>query len=265
MKSKILSIDGEKVKDIELPKFFSERIRNDIVEKVLEAKKTKQPYSPSPVGGKQHSASGKISHRRHVWKGHYGKGISRVPRKIMSRKGSQFNWVAAEVSSARGGRRAHPPKILHMLTRKKINKKELNIAIKSALSATADGKEISRKYSRLKNEKITEVPFIVESKLAVLKAKELISSLRKILGEKLFDVALKKKSVRSGKGKLRGRKYKSNAGLLIIIGKNEKLKTGAFDVADSNNLSVNDLAEGGTGRLTVYTESAIKELGEKLK
>ena len=88
-------------------------------------------------------------------------------------------------------------------------------------------------------------------------------SLKKILGEKLFEVAIKKKKIRSGRGKLRGRKYKSNAGLLIVIGKNEKLKTNAFDVASTKTLSVIDLAKGGAGRLTIYTEEAIKDLNER--
>ena len=81
-----------------MPNFFSAKIRDDIVSKILEAKKNKQPYAPSPVAGKQHAARGKVVHRRHVWRSGYGKGISRVPRKIMSRRGEQFNWVAAEVS-----------------------------------------------------------------------------------------------------------------------------------------------------------------------
>ena len=38
--------------------------------------------------------------------------------------------------------------------------------------------------------------------------------------------------MRSGKGKLRGRKYKSNAGLLIVTGNNEKLKI-CFDMGNS--------------------------------
>jgi len=35
----------------------------------------------------------------------------------------------------------------------------------------------------------------------------------------LLNIDLQKKSVRAGKGKLRGRKYKSNAGLLLVVGK----------------------------------------------
>ena len=265
MKANILNINGKKLKEIELPKCFSKKIREDIVSKVLEAKKSKQPYAPSLVAGKQHSASGKIKHRRHVWKSHYGKGISRVPRKIMTRKGSQFNWVGAEVSAMRGGRRAHPPKVLSMINTQKINKKELKIALDSAISATANEKMVIKKYARLENKKINNLPLIVESKLVSLKIKDLISSLKKVLGEELFELALKKKTVRSGKGKLRGRKYKSNAGLLLVTGKKEKLKVNAFEISDIGNLSIIDLAKGGLGRLTLYTEQAIKELEEKLK
>ncbi len=265
MEAQILDINGKEKGNIDLPKCFSQEIRKDIIAKVLESKKNKQPYSPSPVAGKQHSASGKIIHRRHVWKSGYGRGISRVPRKIMSRRGSQFNWVGAEVSAMRGGRRAHPPKILSMLNIQKINKKELKIAFISAISATANEKEVSQKYERLKGKKIENLPLIVESKLISLKTKELISSLKKILGKRLFELALRKKSVRSGKGKFRGRKYKSNAGLLLVTGKDEKLKTNALEVTNVKNLGVVDLTEGGPGRLTLYTEEAIKELGEKLK
>lgn len=264
-KSKILDINGKEKGSIELPKFFSEKIREDIVAKVLEAKKVKQPYSPSPVAGKQNSASGNIQHTRNVWKTMQGKGISKVPRKIMSRRGSQFNWVGAEIPNARGGRRAHPPKIESMINTKKINKKELEIALKSALSATANEKEVSDRYERLNGKKLIGLPFVIEPKILSLKVKELISSLEKILGKELFEVALKKRKVRSGIGKLRGRRYKKNAGLLLVIGEKEKLKTNVIDVKMVKSLNVNDLAKGGVGRLTMYTEQAIKELGEKIK
>lgn len=265
MKANILSIDGKKVKEIDLPKCFSQSIREDIIAKVLESKKTKQPFAPSLVAGKQHSASGTIRHRRHVWKSGYGRGASRIPRKVMSRRGSQFNWVGAEISAAVGGRRAHPPKILSMINTLKINKKELRIALMSAISATADKKQVSNKYERLEGKKIENLPLIVESKLVSLKTKPLIESLKKILGKQLFKLVLQKKTIRKGKGKSRGRKYKSNAGLLFVIGNKEKLKINAFDVVNVDRLGVFDLAKGRQGRLTVYTENAIKDLGVKLK
>ena len=267
MKGNVLSINGKKLKEIQLPTCFSGKIREDIVSKALEIKKIKQPYAPLLVAGKQYSASGKIKHRRHVWKTHYGRGIARIPRKIMSRKGSQFNWVGATVPFAVGGRRTHPPKIISMLNRKKINKKEMEVALISAISATANEKEIKKKYGKLNDEKIEikNLPFIVESEIISLKTKELLESLKKIFDKNLFDIIIKKKKIRSGKGKLRGRKHKSNAGMLLVTSKNEKIKTKLFDISNINNLNITDLAKGGQGRLVVYTEQAIMDLKEKFK
>jgi len=78
-------------------------------------------------------------------------------------------------------------------------------------------------------------------------------------------VEKRKKRVRSGKGKLRGRKYKRNAGLLLVISKKEEFKTGLFEVKRTNSLNVTDLAKGGLGRLIVFSEEAIKELKERFK
>src|SRR4030043_2408195 len=265
MKAKILEINGKEKGTIELPSCFSSNIREDIVSKIVEAKKREQPYSPSLVAGKQHAAKGKIVHRRHVWRSGYGRGISRVPRKIMSRRGSQFNWVAAEIPGAAGGRRAHPPKVISMINTKRINKKEMALALKGALSATANEKIVGNRYERLKDKKISGLPIIVESKIISLKTKELISSLKNILGEVLFEVSLKKRKIRSGKGKLRGRKYKKSLGLLLVTGNKENLKTNVIDVRNAKELNVTDLADGGVGRLTIYTEEAIKNLGERIK
>ncbi|MBS3085440.1 50S ribosomal protein L4 [Candidatus Pacearchaeota archaeon] len=265
MKANILSIDGKKVKEIALPEFFNQPIREDLIFKVLETRKTKQPYAPSPVAGKQHSASGKLRHRRHVWRSQYGRGMSRIPRKIMLERGSQFHWIGAEVASTRGGRRAHPPKIIAMINTKMINKKEAKLALVSALSATANEKEVEKKYNSLKNKNIENLPLIVESKLATLKTKELVQALKLILREDLFEVAQKKKSIRTGRGKMRGRKHKKTAGLLIVIGKNEKLNSNISDIKKAHNISVVDLAGGGQGRLVIYTEQAIKDLEERLE
>lgn len=265
MKTKIIGIDGKEKGNIELPVCFSERIREDLIAKIIEAKKSVQPYSPSLVAGKQHAAKGKLVHRRHVWRSGYGRGASRVPRKVMSRRGSQFGWEAAEVPQARGGMRAHPPKVISHVKKSSVNKKEMKMAFKSALSATADAKHVSKRYKTLEKEKIGNLPLIVEDKMTSLKTKDLILLLRKILGEKVFSIALSIKKVRSGKGSRRGRKYKSNAGALIVLGKNEKIKSSAFDSKKVNDLSITDLAKGGIGRLTIYTEQAIKDLGEKCK
>lgn len=265
MKAKLYTVDGKKGKEINLPNFFSETVRTNLIQKIIEAKKTQQPYSPNPVAGQQYSASGKLKHHRKVWKSQYGRGISRIPRKIMTRRGSQFHWVGATAPNTRGGRRAHPPKIISLFGLSRINKKEMKLAMKSALSATVSPEWVGKRYSSLQDVKIENLPLIVESKITELKTKDLLSTLKKILGDNLFELAIRKKTVRSGRGKLRGRKYKSNLGLLFVTGNDEKIKTTAFDVRTVKTLGINDLANGAPGRLTVYTEKAMKDLEEKFK
>ena len=262
MKAEILSIDGKKTKEIELPKIFSEKIREDILSKVFEAEKFWHPYSPNFIAGRQSSASGIIRHKRHSWKGGYGSGRSRVPRKIMWRRGTQFYWIGAEVSGTRGGRRAHGPKVEHMLNTKKINKKELFMALSSAIASTSHKDKLESRYKRINEVKI-KLPIVVENKIVSLKTKELILALEKIL-DNLFVVAIPEKSIRAGKGKARNRRYKKSAGVLIVIGNNEEFKTKIVESKKANELRVSDLYPAG--RLVIYTENAIKDiekLGEK--
>ena len=258
MKAKLFNAKGDEKGDIELPKVFSTPIREDIALKYFESNKinSMQHYSVFEEAGRRHSASGTISHRRHEWKGHYGKGISRAPRKTMYRRGTQFFWIGAEVTGTRGGRRAHAPTGLRRI--RKTNANEANLAINSALASTASKLYVQKRYSSLKDVKIN-LPIVIDLKESI-KTKELLESLKKILGD-LFNLALKNKSVRSGKGKSRGRKYKSNSGILIVKGNEDKIKLSGLDIISVRDLSISDLFP--LGRLTIYTENAIKEFSKE--
>ena len=52
--------------------------------------------------------------------------------------------------------------------------------------------------------------------------------------------------------------------MILVIGNKEKIKTSSFDVKQVQELGVTDLAKGGLGRLTVYTENAINDLKNRL-
>ena len=261
MKAKLYDSKGKEKKTLDLPGCFTSKPRNDILLKVFEAQKTSfmQPYGTKPGAGAQYSASGILRHKRHAWKTTYGKGISRVPRKIMSRSGASFNWVGATVSSARGGRNPHSPKSEKNLF-KKVNKKELFLAFLSALSGTFDSFSLEKKY----NSKI-QTGLIFEASFLESKTKDFFKVLETLYGES-FEKVLKKKAVRAGKGKRRGRKYKSNAGLVFFIGKDEKMSRKGISVINVNELKISDLAPNGVpGRIACYSENAIKELGERFK
>jgi large subunit ribosomal protein L4e len=252
MKATLYSTKGEKKGQIDLPKVFQSRIRKDVVDKYFEADKLIQPYATKKGAGMRHSASGTISHKRHDWKGHYGRGISRVPRKTMWRRGTQFMWVGANAPGTRGGRKAHFPKGIGK--EKKINKKEVKIAFNSAFAATASPDYITKRYDSIN--KIENIPMILES--LPTKTKELISAIKSILKDN-SKLAFKKKTVRAGKGKSRGRKYKSNAGALIVVSSKEKPKATGIDVKQVKEITISDLYP--LGRLTLYTKKAVEELG----
>lgn len=254
MKASLFDSEGIKKGELELPEIFNSKIREDIVFKFFEASKSRQPYAPYSEAGRRHSASGTISHRRHEWKGHYGRGVSRIPRKTMWRRGTQFYWIGAEVSSARGGRRAHPPKLNR--SEKKINKKEQEIAMKSAFAATARKDLVLARYSSLKS--LKDIPVVIES--YPKKTKDFISMIKKIFGEN-FNIAIKNKSIRAGKGKTRGRKYKSNAGALLIVSSEENAKFKGIEIKNVKKVSISDLYP--LGRLTIYTKKALEEIGAK--
>jgi len=254
MKATLFDSQGKKKSEIQLPKLFSQRVRPDVVSKYFEVEKFIQPYASNVDAGKRQSASGTISHKRHDWKGHYGRGISRVPRKTMWRRGTRFFWIAANAPGTRQGRRAHPPKGIGK--EKKLNKKEIQLAFNSAFAATAQSDFIISRYATL--DKIENMPAVIES--LPEKTKSLTSIIKNIFG-KHSNIAFKKKSVRAGKGKLRGRKYKSNAGALILIASDEKTKFKTHDIKSVSDVSISDLYP--LGRLTIYTKKAMEELSRE--
>ncbi|MEM4181666.1 MAG: 50S ribosomal protein L4 [Candidatus Pacearchaeota archaeon] len=260
MKIKIISASGKEKGFLELPENFLSSIRKDIVQKVFEAQKRWQPHGTKVGAGAMYSASGILRRKRHAWKGTYGRGISRIPRKIMARSGSSFTWVGATAASTVGGREAHPPRVNENQFRK-INKKELLIAINSCLSASANKKIIEQNY----NLKLENLPIVLSSDVLKLKTKDFFKLMSSILGEKFKDL-LQKRKKRAGKGKMRGRKYKKTAGILFVISSNEQFKIKGLELKKVEELKIDDLSlNGKPGRLIIFSEDSIKEMGERWK
>ncbi len=256
MKATLYDISGKKKGDVVMPARFETHVREDLAARYAEASRVWQPHSTYSEAGKRHSASGTISHKRHDWKGQYGKGISRTPRKNMSRRGSQFNWVGAEVSNVRGGRSIHHPVGLRYY--RKINKKEQVLALNSALAATTQTKYVQSRYARLNGTSVN-APWVVESKLDDMNFKQLKIMLKNIFGD-MFELILQHKRVRAGRGKSRGRQYKSNAGLLLVKSSKENVRASGIDIVNTNDVEIGDLYP--LGRIVLYTEKALEELNE---
>ena len=164
-----------------------------------------------------------------------------------------------------GGRRAHPPKA-EKNWKEKMNKKEKLLAKNSALAATKD-KEIVSKRGHTFDGEIT-LPVIISDEFEkIKKTKDIITTLEKI---GIYDDVLRStngKHIRAGRGKNRGRKYRIPKSLLIVSTKDTLEKSSdnlsGVDVTKPDQLNIEYLAPGGdAGRLTIFTKSALQQLGD---
>ncbi len=268
LKGVVLNLNGEKVGEIDLPSQFSEEIREDLIKRAYWAtfSHSLQPYGVDPLAGKRRVVEWR-KRRRKRYRSFYGWGISRSPRYIIARIGGGWGRIifrAGFAPFAVGGRRAHPPlseKILH----EKVNKKERKKAIRGCIAATSNKFFVIRRGHRIPDG--MELPIIVENSAEdIKKTKEFYNFLLKIgLKEELERV--KEKKLRSGKGKMRGRRYKRKVGPLVVVSSKDAdlIKAGrnipGVDVVPVDQLNLLLLAPGAKpGRLTIWTVGAIDRL-----
>lgn len=263
MKVNVFNLDGKTIEKIELPKVFSEPIREDLILRAFLAttSKKRQPYGVDILAGKRTSAHYHAL-RRYRWT-MMGRDMARMPR-IHGKGGPRhLMWRARFVPQAKGGRKAHPPKVEKVWVQK-INKKERKKAIRSAIAATACKECVLGRGHKVEEKK--ELPLVVEDKIQeIKKTKKFVETLKKIGLEKELE-RIKKRKIKAGKGKRRARKYKRKIGPLIVItddkgiGKAVKNLPG-INVCRVKNLSAEVLAPGAMpGRLTLFTKSSIEKL-----
>jgi large subunit ribosomal protein L4e len=262
MKAAVVLIDGSKGKEVNLPGQFSEEFRPDLIKKAVLVQRSHsiQPFGTNSNAGLRQSSF--ITKRRKHYKTTYGRGQSRTPRKILSRRGMNFYYIGAVAPNTVGGRVSHPPKA-EKIWALKINEQERRKAIRSAIAATMNKELVSRRGHLAES-------VVVDSKVEeIKKAKDVYSMLSKIGFDKELERILVKK-IRSGKGKNRGRPYVKKKGPLIVVSKKCQLLSAArnlsgVDVCIVKNLNAELLAPGtDAGRVTVWTEKAL-EMMEKEK
>lgn len=187
-------------------------------------------------------------------------GISRIPRT----KGP--GGRAALAPGTVGGRSAHPPKAEKRIL-KRIPNKERRLALFSAIAATASKETVTARGHSI--EDVPQIPLIVTDDLEGLKKAKEVEQTLIGLGV-LSDIYRVKesRSVRAGKGKLRGRKMKRRVGPLMVVADNKGVVEAArnvpgVDVVAVKELNAEVLAPGASpGRLTIWTSGALKELNE---
>jgi len=263
MNLKILGLDNKEAGTAKLPAQFSEEIRPDLIKRATLAinNSTRQMYGSDPRAGKKQSA--KLSRRRRDYKGAYGKGLSRMPRKTMTRRGMQMNFVGAFAPGTVGGRRAFPP--VPRDFSQKINDKERRKAIRSALAATMNKEIVSARGHNIPS----TYPFAVASEFEKLtKTKDVKKAFETLgLGADLERSSSRK--IRAGIGKNRARPYKESKGPLVIVSDTcDAIKATqgirGVDVVKVKNVNAALLAPGAhAGRLTIFTKAALEKLDKE--
>jgi large subunit ribosomal protein L4e len=266
MKADVYSLSGKQVRKIELPSVFEETHRPDLIRRAVNTIQAnrRQPYGPSPGAGMRHAVS--------TWG--KGRGVARVQRITGDRR-------AAQSPNNVGGRRAHPPRPEHSW-KEKMNKKEMRKALRSAIAATSDTEMVSDRGHRFKED--LKMPVVLEDEF-----EDFVSIVQKKVDEEdpggplwlqkeFYELAEKigidsdlvrarnGRKIRAGRGTMRGRKYRYPNSFLIVVSRKEGMEKAVrnlpgLEVVTVRELNAEHLAPGGApGRLTVFSEKALKEM-----
>jgi len=249
--SKIFDLQGKAIGKTKIPTVFKTPLRPDVIKRGVVSLQSHryQPQGRDPLAGK----------RRSVESLGAGHGMARVPR---LKTGQRAAFGVGIVK----GRQAFPP-VAQKKIAKKIPKKEMHLALRSALAATGT-KEVVASRGHIVD-MIRDFPLVVSDDIQALKKTSEVKDAFLKLG--LWpDIIKVKESLkeRAGKGKRRGRRLKHAVGPLIVVDKNDGIASAArnllgVDITTVNNLNVELLAPGThPGRLTLWSKSAFEKLNE---
>ncbi len=250
MEVQVLDAGNNPVGEIELPTIFNTPFRPDVIKRAVIAQQSHgfQPQGRDPMAGKRTTAES--------WG--VGRGIARVPR-LKDRSRAAFGV------SIVGGHQAFPPRSEKRI-RKEINKKERQLAIRSGIAATAVRDIVAGRGHII--ESIGQLPIVVDDSIQSFMKTNEVRDLFVNLGLWPDVERTKRRKLRAGRGKTRGRRRRVGKGPLIVVA--EDLGIGragsnipSVDVVEVTNLNAELLAPGAhPGRLVVWTRSALASLDE---
>ncbi len=263
MKLDIYDVNTKKVGSVELN--ISGVIRDDIFKKVVLSERSwfRQPYGSSPLAGKKYAIS--LSKRRRKFRTTYGRGISRIPKKVMWRRGTQLRFVGAFAPGTVGGRKAHPPKSYKNFI-KNINNKEWLLGLKTGLLASLNKDIIIKNGQRVPK----TYPIVLDESFNQITKTKDFKKVLEDLGFKDEIERVSKVKIRAGRGKMRNRKYKTKRGPLIVVDNEENIvkvsrNLKGFDIIPVDLLLVKDFGmDVNPGRTVLFTKSAIEKIKEEL-
>ena len=253
----VYDVEGKAIGKVELPEFFETPVRSDLIKRAVVALRSHmfQPQGRDPMAGKRNTAQS-------IGVGH---GMARIPR-IKGDRYPKANQAAFAPSTVKGRLTFAP--VSSKRISKKINRKELRLAMLSALAASSSKELIKARGHRVGEDQ--EFPLVVSDDLEHLVKTSEAENLLKKMG--IWDDVERasNRKMRSGRGSMRGRPYKHPVSALVVVEKRQETERAfrnlaGVNVVDAASLNVDDLAPGThPGRLTIWSQSALKVVGIRL-
>ncbi|MBN2478178.1 50S ribosomal protein L4 [Candidatus Micrarchaeota archaeon] len=261
MKANVYSVEGKKLKTIDLPPQFDSKYREDLIRRAVLSDESAayQPKGNYRFAGMETSA--KYRGRKEAYGSLKNKGQAMLPRTVVPGGGM---GVVRRIPSSVKGRRAHPPKPEKKII-ELINKKEYAKALRSALASTMDKEMVAELCG-----KEIEVPFILETGFEkISKTKEIIKVLDALKISDLVAKAKNKRKKKTGVRKKRKKQITKSPKYIILVVSEQSAVKAAKNIPGLKSvlvkdMKVNDLVPGAkAGRVTIFTENALKEISEK--
>jgi len=193
-----------------------------------------------------------------------GRAVARVPR--VPGGGTHRSGQGAFGNMCRGGGMFCPTKTWRRWHRR-VNVKQKRHAVVSALAASTLPPLVMARGHKIGE--VSELPLVVsEGAESMTKTKAALDLLKKLGCEEELKKVTDSKKVRSGKGKMRNRRYTMRRGPLVIYSEDNGIVRACRNIpgvetASVDSLSLLQLAPGGNfGRFVIWTEGAFKKLNE---
>merc|ERR1711894_651824 len=241
-------------KPVCLPAVFKAPIRPDIVSFIHHevAKNHRQPYCVNRDAGHQTSAES--------WG--TGRAVARIPR--VRGGGTHRSGQGAFGNMCRGGRMFAPTKTWRKWHRA-VNQKQRRFAICSALAASAIPSLLMARGHQV--EGIPEVPVVCTNAIESLtKTKAAVALLKSLNAYEDVEKCQQSKQIRSGKGKMRNRRYVMKRGPLVVHNEDHGIKQAfrnlpGVELISVDRLNLLKLSPGShLGRFCIWSEGAFQKL-----
>jgi len=247
---------SEKAETVPMPHVLMSPLRPDLV-RYIHTNVSKNKRQAISVGAK-------VGYETAAESWGTGRAVARVPRAPGG--GTHRAGQGAFGNMCRGGGMFNPTKTWRRWHRR-VNVTQKRHAVATALAASTLPPLVMARGHRIGA--VAELPLVVSDGIeSMTKTKQAVETLKKLGCDEELTRVLDSKKVRSGKGKMRNRRYTMRKGPLVVYSEDNGIVRAmrnipGVETACVDRLNLLKLAPGGNfGRFVIWTQGAFKKLAE---